>query len=309
MLEIKDISFSYDGKRQVFEGISINVKKGSVVGIVGPSGAGKSSLLKSIAGMITIDKGEILLDESIIQSPYNKLVPGDEEIGFVNQSFELDEFYSCEENILRSLLHLSKEQRVVFCDQLIILLGLDEVRHLPSRHLSGGEQQRLSIAAALAKEPKVLLLDEPFVHLDLHLRKKLGKYIRDLCEIRGMMILLVTHDGEEALSWSDEIYCMFKGKLTNKYSPQSAYSKPKSLKEGRFFGELNSVRIGRKQALFRPTEFTVEGEDSNVLSISFQYDEFRGFYTASYFKLESGREIVLYSRYSLNKISKIYVGI
>ncbi len=309
MLHIKDISFSYNGIRLVFDGVSINVKKGSVVGIVGPSGAGKSTLLKSVAGLITVDKGEIILDGTKIQSPQNKLVPGDDEVGFVNQSFELDDFYTCEENILRSLLHLSKEQRVVFCDQLIILLGLEEVRHLQGRHLSGGEQQRLSIAAALAKEPKILLLDEPFVHLDVHLRKKLGKYIRDLCEIRGMMILLVTHEGEEALSWSDEIYCMFNGKLTRKYAPQNAYSKPKSLKEGRFFGELNSVRIGTKQVLFRPTEFAFEGEGSNELSISFQYDEFRGFYTASYFKLDNGREIVLYADASLNKISKIYVGI
>lgn len=307
MLSIKDISFSYDGKKPVFEHVTLNVKKGSVVGIVGPSGAGKSSLLKSVAGMITVDSGEIILDESKIQSPHNKLVPGDDEVGFVNQSFELDDFYTCEENILRSLLHLSKEQRERFCDQLILLLGLEDVRHLQGRYLSGGEQQRLSIAAALAKEPKVLLLDEPFVHLDVHLRKKLGKYIRDLCEIRGMMILLVTHEGEEALSWSDEVYCMFDGKLTHKYTPESAYAKPKSQKEGRFFGELNSVRIGDKQVLFRPKDYSLEGKKQNEVHLKFQYAEFRGHYTASYFKLKSGREIVLYSDSALNQVSKIYV--
>ena len=307
MLSIKDISFSYDGKKPVFDRVCLDVKKGSIVGIVGPSGAGKSSLLKSVAGLITLDQGEIVLDGEKIQSPDIKLLPGDDEVGFVNQSFELDDFYTCEENILRALLHLSKEQRVLFCDQLIDLLGLEEVRHLQGRHLSGGEQQRLSIAAALAKEPKVLLLDEPFVHLDVHLRKKLGKYIKDLCEIRGMMILLVTHEGEEALSWSDKIYCMFDGRLTNKYTPKSAYEKPKTLKEGRFFGELNSVRIGNKQVLFRPTAFQLEGKKERKVELTFQYAEFRGHYTASYFKLKSGREIVLYAHSVLNQIATIYV--
>jgi len=307
MLSIKNISFSYDGKKAIFENVSLHVKRGSIVGIVGPSGAGKSSLLKSVGGLITLNEGEIFLDGAKIQSPHNKLVPGDDEVGFVNQSFELDEFYTCEENILSALLHLSKEQRLRFCDQLIDLLGLSEVRYLQGRHLSGGEQQRLSIAAALAKEPKVLLLDEPFVHLDVHLRKKLGKYIKELCEIRGMMILLVTHEGEEALSWSDEIYCMFNGKLTTKYLPGNAYNKPKSLKEGRFFGELNSVRLGEKQILFRPREYKLEGEKGNEVSLIFRYAEFRGHYTASYFKLRSGREIVLYGDAPLNKISKIYV--
>jgi iron(III) transport system ATP-binding protein len=307
VLHLKNISFSYDGKKSVFKNVSLSVKKGRIVGIVGPSGAGKSSLLRSVAGTITLDQGEVVLDGSKIQSPHIKLVPGDDEVGFVNQSFELDDYYTCEENILRALLHLSKEQRKQFCDQLIHLMGLEDVRGVQGRHLSGGEQQRLSIAAALAKEPKVLLLDEPFVHLDVHLRKKLGKYIKDLCDVRGMMILLVTHEGEEALSWSDEIYCMFDGKITHKYNPQTAYYKPRSLKEGRFFGELNSVRISDKQVLFRPKEFQLEGKKKNEVDVKFLYAEFRGHYTASYFKLNNGREVVLYSDITLNTITKIYV--
>ncbi len=309
MLSVNDIAFSYDGKKSIFKGVSFQVKEGSVVGIVGPSGAGKSSILKSIAGLITLDEGFVELDGKKIQNPHNKLVPGDDEVGFVNQSFELDDFYTCEENILRALLHLSKEQRVTFCDQLISLLGLEDVRNLQGRYLSGGEQQRLSIAAALAKEPRVLLLDEPFVHLDVHLRKKLGKYIRDLCVVRGMIILLVTHEGEEALSWSDEVYCMFDGRLTNRYSPDSAYFRPKTLKEGRFFGELNSVRINEKQILFRPKDFKLSGSTSNAVKVAFQYSEFRGHYHANYFKLSSGREVVLYGDNPMTHISQIYVGI
>ena len=308
MLEIQNISFSYDGLNFIFNQINLNIRPGEVVSIVGPSGAGKSSLLKCIAGINSVNSGKIILDKIPVLGENEKLMPGDSEIGFVDQSFKLDQFFTCEQIIEQNLLHLNNEDRIFFRNELIDLLGLESVRYLKSKDLSGGEQQRLSIAASLAKEPKVLLLDEPFVHLDIHLRKKLGKYIRELGKLRKMIILLVTHEGEEALSWSDTIYTMFDGQIRNKYSPEVAYYKPKTLKEGRFFGELNSVRISGKQVLFRPKLFKMSGKDSSKISIRFIYADFRGHYFANYFKLGSGREIVLYESHAMVDVKSIYVG-
>lgn len=308
MLEVKNISFGYDQGRTIFEDISFSVDPGEVLSIVGPSGAGKSSLLRCVAGTSQIHSGSVVLDGHMIQGPIEKLIPGDDEVGFVNQSFELDLFFSCEENILNSLIHLSPLERQDFCDELIALLDLEGVRGAQSRFLSGGEQQRLSLAAALAKEPKLLLLDEPFVHLDVHLRKRLGKYIRDLSRLRGMAIILVTHEGDEALSWSDTIFCMFDGKITRRTNPVDAYLKPKSLKEGRFFGELNALQVDGKTCFFRPGQFSLNPTQGVKAELTFVYAEFRGFYYANYFKLNNGREVVLYDTHQLQTVKEIYVS-
>jgi ABC-type Fe3+/spermidine/putrescine transport system ATPase subunit len=307
VLEVKNIAFGYDDERSIFDGLSFSLDPGEVLSIVGPSGAGKSSLLKCIAGFNQINSGEILLEGKRIQGPLEQLIPGDDEIAYVHQNFENDLFYSCEENLLNALLHLPLDSRQDFCDELIDLMGLEDVRGMQSRFLSGGEMQRLSIAIALAKEPKLLLLDEPFVHLDVHLRKRLGKYVRDLSRIRGVGIILVTHEGDEALAWSDTIFCMFGGKITRRTSPQEAYQLPKSLKEGRFFGELNSYNVDGRTILFRPHQYTLDKIQGDKLDLIFSYCEFRGFYYANYFKMLNGREVVLYAPYSMENIKTVYV--
>ena len=283
--------------------------------IRGPSGGGKTTMLNLIGTIDASTGGNLnILNEKIDQTSTDEFLSELrlKHIGFVFQTFNQLATMSALENVELPMILLGKlkdKERKNRAIGLLKRVGLgDRLDHLPSE-LSGGEQQRLSIAAALAKEPRVLLLDEPFVHLDVHLRKKLGKYIRDLCFVRNMIILLVTHEGEEALSWSDEVYCMFDGRLTNRYSPDSAYFRPKTLKEGRFFGELNSVRINEKQILFRPKDFKLSGSTSNAVKVAFQYSEFRGHYHASYFKLSSGREVVLYGDNPMTHISEIYVGI
>jgi iron(III) transport system ATP-binding protein len=151
-------------------------------------------------------------------------------------------------------------------------------------------------------------LDEPFVHLDVHLNKKIGEYIRRLAKLRNMGVILVTHDGSEALAWSDRILMMRKGKITSEYLPKQAYFKPKSLFEGRFFGELNSVYLKNKQFLFRPTEFTLKPDKGKEkLFVSWKNAHFKGPFYANYFVLSNGKEIVLYSSKVLTSTKEIYV--
>lgn len=308
ILEVENIAFSYSPSKSIFKGVSFNLSPGEVISIVGPSGTGKSTLLKCIAGLISMDSGKVFLEGEEIPDAKDMLIPGHSEIALVNQLFELDDYFTVKENISNQLHHLTLSDRKEFIEELLNIFELEELSDVKSKDISGGEQQRLSMACALAKEPRCLLLDEPFVHLDVHLNKKIGAYIRRLAQLRNMGVVLVTHDGAEALSWSDRILVMRKGKISSKYTPEQAYFKPKSLFEGRFFGELNSVYINEKQILFRPNEYSLNDSISgSKLVVIWKYSNFKGPFYANYFELENGKEIVLYSNKEMNLIKTIYV--
>ena len=127
-------------------------------------------------------------------------------------------------------------------------------------------------------------------------------------EIRNMGVVLVTHEGVDALSWSDKIYFIkSKGKI-HKYTPDQAYYSPRTLNEGRFFGQLNSVYINGQQVLFRPTQYSVEkGKYTRAVKIGYQSTDFHGHFYANYFKLANGKEIVLYANETLDQLKQIYV--
>lgn len=309
ILKVENISFSYPSKKQVFNQISFQLLPGEIISIIGPSGTGKSTLLKCLAGQLSLDEGEVYIEGDKLIDPKELLKPGHPEIALVNQLFELDDYFTAYENISNHLHHLPQEEREKFTLELLEVFELKEVADLKSKNISGGEKQRLSMACALAKEPRCLLLDEPFVHFDVHLHKKIGAYLRKLVEIRKMGVILVTHNGEEALSWSDRILLMREGKITNTYTPHQAYFKPKNLFEGRFFGELNSIYIEGNQVLFRPISFSETPNDnfSRKVEVDFVDSYFRGVFYASYFKIRKGKEIVLYSKNELSNTKVIYV--
>lgn len=309
ILKVENISFSYPSKKQVFNQISFQLLPGEIISIIGPSGTGKSTLLKCLAGQLSLDEGEVYIEGDKLIDPKELLKPGHPEIALVNQLFELDDYFTAYENISNHLHHLPQEEREKFTQELLEVFELKEVADLKSKNISGGEKQRLSMACALAKEPRCLLLDEPFVHFDVHLHKKIGTYLRKLVKIRKMGVILVTHNGEEALSWSDRILLMREGKITNTYTPHQAYFKPKNLFEGRFFGELNSIYIEGNQVLFRPISFSETPNDnfSRKVEVDFVDSYFRGVFYASYFKIRKGKEIVLYSKNELSNTKVIYV--
>lgn len=307
MLTAENIHFSFETMPQLINGIDFSIKSGEIISIVGASGVGKSTLLKCLAGLHDISKGQISLDGNVISSPNKALIAGHDDIGIVSQSFSEDPYFTVTENINRKLLNLTNNDRESFTNELLELFQLKSLSNIKSHLISGGEKQRLSMACALAQEPKVLLLDEPFAHLDVHLRKRVGRFIKKQCNKYGLAVVLVTHEGSEALSWSDFICFMQKGRLLNKQTPEKAYYKPRSLKQGLYFGELNSFRKKDKQILFRPNEYDLKGKEADLIELEFNEAEFRGGYYANYFKLVNGREVVLYSANIMREIKKIYV--
>lgn len=308
MLSAENISFGFDNKNFIFEKLSLRVKAGQIISVVGSSGVGKTTLLKCLAGQHQLSDGEINLDGEILSGPKDQLLSGHEDVAIVDQGFSLDLYFTVYENIANRLLNLTEVDRATFVNELLNVFGLEEIKDQPSKYISGGEKQRLSMACALAQEPKYLLLDEPFSNLDVHLKKSIGSYLRELQEIRNMGVVLVTHEGVDALSWSDSIYFLRNKASLRKYSPQTAYHKPKTLYEGRFFGQLNSIYDNGKQILFRPTEYELQSESRETrVELMFIMSDFHGHFYANYFKLANGKEAVLYSDQILDNVTEIYV--
>lgn len=307
MLKVDSLSFSY-GERTIFNDLDFFLKKGKIVCVVGASGTGKSTLLKCLAGFLQPSSGKITFEGMRVYGAHEVLVAGHEEIALVNQDFALDLYHTVLENIRNIILNLDKDERDAFVEELIDLVDLSAVKDNQAIQLSGGEQQRLSLARALAKEPKVLLLDEPFAHLDIHLRRRVGKYIRMLSEIREMSVILVTHEGEEALSWADDLYFFNDLNLNFLGNPEEVYQNPSSFYQASFFGEVNETKIDQEIILFRPANYSLERQPNSLeVKLSFMYVDFRGSYYANYFKDSFQNNIVLYANKKLTNITACYV--
>ena len=173
MLRIKNLSFKLDTDRLILDQINTVFQPNEVYGIAGKSGVGKSTLLKIIAGIKDASTGDVFLNDRKLPRASQRLIPGHPEMSLVAQDYKLDLYHTCTENIREVILNWEPVQREQRVRQLIKLLELDDVAHAIAKDLSGGEQQRLALARAIAKKPSWLLLDEPFSHLDSVLKARL----------------------------------------------------------------------------------------------------------------------------------------
>lgn len=312
MFAVKKITLQLN-KKSILEGISLRLKKGTCLGIVGKSGAGKSSLLKIMAGLLDADHGEVFLDKELITGPKDKLIPGHSEIQLVNQDFQLDLYHTVYENLLVKSSHLQEELRETLIRELLDLLELNELRNRKAIDLSGGEKQRLAIGRALALEPKVLLLDEPFSHLDAHLMKKLSHYLLLLKKIRKTMLVIVSHDGQDLLHLADNITYLKNGVLQRSGSPLEFYEQPKSYEEGLFFGYLNEIKVTvdgkRRICLFRPHQYHLEAIQNAIqLSVNYKRTIFYGIFCLHVFQYKQNELFLTVDKpLSAESITSIFV--
>lgn len=308
MIKIKNIYFSRE--KEILTGVSFNLKSSSILGLVGPSGAGKSTLLKIMAGLLDADKGEVLLGKERIVGPSFRLIPGHPEIQLVNQDFDLDLYHTVRENLLVQANYLPDGLCQELIDELLELLELTPLQNKQAIHLSGGEQQRLALGRSLAKEPEVILLDEPFAHMDAHLRNRISDYLLDLKKIRKTSFMLVTHDGEEVLSLADRILFFNDGQVLRVDTPENFYFNPTDEFEGLFFGDLNVVKIKKETVLFRPIEYSLAVDDTEneiQLDVKFVKSVFFGAYFKNHFQTKKKEMIILYHPESLSHVQKIAI--
>lgn len=306
MLKVRNIHFSRENP--ILQDISFDLKPGEILGLVGPSGAGKSTLLKIMAGLLDAQEGTVFLGKSRVYGPGYKLIPGHADIQLVNQDFDLDLYHTVRENLVVKANYLPKQECAELVDELLDILELSPLAGHQAKNLSGGEQQRLALGRALALEPKVILLDEPFAHMDAHLRSRISNYLLALKKVRKTAFMLVTHDGQEVLSLADRIAFFNEGRIRRMDTPEAFYFDPQSAFEGLFFGELNVITRNRKQLLFRPVEFVIsEGEAEDQLEVQFLRKSFAGPYYQNHFRISKKESIVLYHQESLENVTKIII--
>lgn len=288
MIELKNIGVLRND--WVLRNINLEIEQGALIGIIGESGAGKTTLLKAISGLLDVAEGKVLFDGKKLHGPTEKLIAGYEEIQLVNQDFALETFHTVSENIKEKILHLPLIDQESLVKEFMELLELDHLADRQARSLSGGEQQRLSIARALASEPRYLLLDEPFAHLDQALRMKVMNYLSALNRIRKTTIVLVSHDGSELMGLAKELIHLADGGIERRCSTAEMYFLPESFEQAELLGVVNAIEFKGKRILFRPTEYDPTGDD---LKIEFQHSLNTGMLVFNYYKTTNGEEVIL----------------
>lgn len=302
MIALKQIGLQFD--KTVLNGINLQVKRGEILGLVGKSGAGKSSLLKICAGLLDADQGEVHIDGKKQTAVRNLLVPGYPDVAIVNQDFKLDPFHTVAENIKEALLHWPQQKRDQRVQKLLYLFGLQDISQSKAHLISGGEQQRLAIARAIADQPKYLLLDEPFGHLDAKLRQKLSSHLMDLRDLDDTGIILVSHEGQDVLGLCDHICILQNGKISKKQAPETLYYKYTAPEKARLFGPLNTLRWQGEIVHFRPDEYR---EAKTGIPLRFEKAVFVGGFYHNYFRSEHNDRILLYSFDKLQQLQAIEI--
>lgn len=216
------------GERRVLDELSITIESGTFTAILGPSGCGKTTLLRAIAGLVAPTSGTIRFGKQLVSVSSLVLPPHKRRIGYVPQEAALFPHLSVAENIAFALdkEQYTKDRRRIIVAEMLELIGMAHFGDRMPSELSGGQQTRVALARALAIEPKIVLLDEPFSALDAALRNELREEVSTLLKRRGTTSLMVTHDREEALVTADMIALMREGKIVQHGTPAEVYLTP-----------------------------------------------------------------------------------
>lgn len=229
-ITIQNLNKKRFGNFHALKNINLNVPAGKLVSLLGPSGCGKTTLLRIIAGLENADGGQILFDGQDVTAKHVR----ERKVGFVFQHYALFRHMNVFDNVAFGLTVLPKPERPskgqirAKVEELLKLVQLSHLAKSYPHQLSGGQRQRIALARALAVEPKLLLLDEPFGALDAKVRKELRTWLRDIHHNLGVTSILVTHDQEEALEVSDEIVVMNHGKSNKPAVPKPFTANPKT---------------------------------------------------------------------------------
>jgi ABC-type Fe3+/spermidine/putrescine transport system ATPase subunit len=241
MLQIKNLSFSYK-ESPILKTISFEVKEGDHVSIIGESGSGKSTLLKLLYGTYDLDEGSISWKNQAILGPKYNLIIGPEYMKYVAQEFDLMPFTSVSENIGEFLSNFYPEEKQERIAELLKVVELEPWAKTKVKLLSGGQKQRVALARAIAKQPEILLLDEPFSHIDNFKKRSLRRSLFQYLKEKNITCIVATHDQDDVISFSDRMIVLHESKVLANDSPKNLYDTPKYKLIASFFGEFNEIK-------------------------------------------------------------------
>ena len=238
-VELKNINKAF-GTFKATDNVNFGVEKGKLVALLGPSGSGKTTILRMIAGLENPDSGDVIIDGKVV----NDIPASKRGIGFVFQSYALFRYMTVAENVafglkIQKLDSAFIKKRVAEMIELVGLKGME--KRYPSQ-LSGGQRQRVAFARAIAPNPHLLLLDEPFAAIDAKVRQELRTWLRDMISKLGITSIFVTHDQDEAVEVSDEIIVTNRGRVEQVGTPLAIYRKPETAFTATFFGQAGFLK-------------------------------------------------------------------
>ena len=238
-VELKNINKTY-GSYQASRNVNFGIEKGKLIGLLGPSGSGKTTILRMIAGLETPDSGEVIIDGKVV----NDVPASQRGIGFVFQNYALFRYMTVYDNVAFGLKvqKADKKKSDARVRELIKLVGLEGLEKRYPSQLSGGQRQRVAFARALAPNPQVLLLDEPFAAIDAKIRQELRSWLKEMIGKLGITSIFVTHDQDEAIEVADEIIITNAGRIEQKGTPIGVYRNPETAFAASFFGQPSVLK-------------------------------------------------------------------
>ena len=273
MLRVNEICFSYQDKL-VVKNVDFSLTKGKNLALIGESGCGKSTLLKLIYGLYDLDEGQIFWNDIEVLGPKFHLIPGMPFMKYLAQDFDLMPFITVAENVGKYLSNFFPEDKQARISELLEIVEMTEYANVKAKFLSGGQMQRVAIARVLALEPEVLLLDEPFSHIDNFrknsLRRKLFGYLKE----QQITCIVATHDSTDVLAFADEVAIIKEGKIVESGIPKFIYGNPKDKYVASLFGDVNEIKINGELKFVYPHQLKVVMNSDLKVEIANSY--FRG---------------------------------
>ena len=309
MLKVNGISFSYHKEKLILKDFYFSLQQGEHLCIMGESGCGKSTLLKAIYGLLDLNSGEISWKETQIFGPKKHLVPGFENFKYVAQDFDLMPYISVSENIQKFLSRAYPKESKKRTEELLEVIEMTAFSNTKVKNLSGGQKQRVAIARALAKEPQLLLLDEPFGQIDNFkknsLRRNLFRYLKE----KNIACIVATHDKGDALSFADKLIIIKDNKIVENSSPKQIYNTPKEKYIAALFDDVNQITINNKTILRYPHQIKVVEslEESTAL-----FEVLNSYFKGSYWLIEAeldGQKVFFNHSIEMKKKEKIHLKI
>lgn len=261
-VELKNINKKF-GDYKASDDVSFGIEKGRLIGLLGPSGSGKTTILRMIAGLESPDSGEVIIDGQVV----NNIPASKRGIGFVFQNYALFRYMTVYDNIAFGLKiqKADKKQIDERVKELVSLIGLEGLEKRYPSQLSGGQRQRVAFARALATNPHLLLLDEPFAAIDAKVRKELRSWLKEMIQKLGVTSIFVTHDQDEAVEVADEIIITNQGRVEQVGTPLEIYQSPRTAFTASFFGQTSLVKDYMKFHTFEK----VEGAEKAIIRPEF----------------------------------------
>lgn len=314
MLKVNALSFSYSHE-PILKNISFHAYKGAHISIIGESGCGKSTLLKLIYGILQPNEGSIFWGNNQILGPDYNLVPGEKYMKYLSQDFDLMPFLSVEENISQFLSVFYPEELKKRTLELLEMIEMLPFAKTKVKYLSGGQQQRVALARVLAQKPEILLLDEPFSHIDNARKNNLRRNLFNYLKTEEITCLVASHDTNDILSFADEIIVLKDQAILAQGTPENLYDFPKNKYVASLFGDVNSIPISslkpyatiEKSILVYPSELTPS--DKHGLKVKVTKSFFKGSHYLNEGLLNDSEVILFNSLKALKFNDVVYLNI